>query len=121
MTFLHKLARRLASIATAAVFTQLLASCSPGTSQEYLGPDPHKPNPSVSYIGLSVTPNDPQLVQGDSIRLQARGWLPSGQSASASVTWSATGGLVSSDGWYRATTRGPSGFGRLPPRPWPTR
>jgi|GEM_PF-3576514 len=106
MTFLHKLARRLASIATAAVFTQLLASCSPGTSQEYLGPDPHKPNPSVSYIGLSVTPNDPQLVQGDSIRLQARGWLPSGQSASASVTWSATGGLVSSDGWYRATTPG---------------
>ena len=106
MTFLHKLARRLASIATVAVFTQLLASCSPGTSQEYLGPDPHKPNPSVSYIGLSITPNDPQLVQGDSIRLQARGWLPSGQSAAASVTWSATGGVVSSDGWYRATTSG---------------
>ena len=107
MTFLHKLAKRLALIPTVALLiSQLVASCSQGSSQDYLGPDPSKPNPSGSYIGLSVTPHDPQLVQGDSIRLQARGWLSSGLSSLASVSWSAAGGMVSGDGWYRATSPG---------------
>jgi len=107
MTFLHKLAKRLALIPTVSVLAvHLLASCSPGTSQDFLGPDPSKPNPTGSYIGLSVTPHDPQLVQGDSIRLQARAWLSSGLSSLASVSWSAAGGAVSSDGWYRATSPG---------------
>ncbi|HEY9519346.1 MAG TPA: hypothetical protein VIQ98_08790 [Gemmatimonadales bacterium] len=107
MTFLHKLAKRLALIgATPALLGALLASCSEGTTSEYLGPDPHQPGSTTTYIGLSIYPNDPQLALGDSIKLQARGWLPSGLSTPAAVTWSGNGATVSSDGWFRATSLG---------------
>lgn len=107
MTFLHKLAKRLALIPTALACTiSLLASCSEGTAHEYLGPDPTKPNPAGAYIGLSITPHDPQIVQGDSVYFQALGWLPSGLSTPASVTWSAAGGSVTGAGWFRPTSAG---------------
>lgn len=107
MTFLHKLAKRLALIgATPALVVSFLGSCTEGTASEYLGPDPHKPSSTSTYIGLSIYPNDPQLVLGDSIKLQARGWLPSGLSTPAAVTWSGNGATVSSDGWFRATSLG---------------
>src|SRR5262245_28085107 len=101
MTFLHKLAKRLALVYPTGVLVSLLvASCGEGKTQDFLGPDPHKPN--TSYIGLSVTPHDVQLYQGDSLRFEARGWLSSGESVVAPVSWSATGGTISSSGWFRA-------------------
>ena len=101
MTFLHKLAKRLALVpASLAITLSLLSGCTEGTTQDYLGPDPSKP--SSSFIGLSISPHDPQLVQGDSVRLQAVGWLPSGLSAVTPVTWSG-GAPVSADGWFKAT------------------
>ena len=107
MTFLHKLAKRLALIgATPALMVYFLASCSEGTASEYLGPDPNKPGSTTTYIGLSIYPNDPQLALGDSIKLQARGWLSSGLSMPAAVTWSGNGATVSADGWFRATSLG---------------
>jgi len=106
MTFLHKLAKRLAQIPAALVVSFFLASCSEGTPHEYLGPDPTKPNPAGSYIGLSIVPRDPQLVQGDSVRLEALGWLASGLSAPATVTWSTSGGTITASGWFRSATIG---------------
>lgn len=107
MTFLHKLAKRLALIGvTPSLMVSLLASCSEGTASEYLGPDPHKPGSSTTYIGLSIYPNDPQLALGDSIKLQARGWLSSGLSMPATVTWSGNGATIGADGWFRATSLG---------------
>ena len=106
MTFLHKLAKRLALIgATPAVMVLFLGSCSEGTASEYLGPDPHQPS-TTAYIGLSIYPHDPQLALGDSIKLQARGWLSSGLSTPATVTWSGNGATLSSDGWFRASSLG---------------
>ncbi len=103
MTFLHKLAKRLALIPAVLVCTlSLLTSCSEGTAHDYLGPVPTKPNPSDAFIGLSIIPRDPQLVQGDSVRLEARGWLSSGLSTPASVIWSSNG-AVTSGGWFQAT------------------
>lgn len=106
MTFLHKLAKRLALTgATPALMVSFLGSCSEGTASEYLGPAPQPPSTST-YIGLSIFPNDPQLALGDSIKLQARGWLSSGLSMPAAVSWSGNGATVSSDGWFRATSLG---------------
>ena len=106
MTFLHKLAKRLALIPAAVVGSiSLVASCGE-RAHDYLGPDPSKPNPSGTYIGLSVTPHDPQLVLGDSVRLEARAWLPSGLSVTASVNWTAQGGIVSGSGWFRPSVTG---------------
>lgn len=106
MTFLHKLAKRLALTGAApALMVSFLGSCSEGTASEYLGPAPQPPSTST-YIGLSIFPNDPQLALGDSIKLQARGWLSSGLSMPAAVSWSGNGATVSSDGWFRATSLG---------------
>jgi len=106
MTFLHKLAKRLALIPAALIGTlSLLASCGE-RAHDYLGPDPSKPNPAGAYIGLSITPHDPQLVEGDSVRLEARAWLASGLSVTAAVNWTAQGGIVSGAGWFRPAGSG---------------
>jgi hypothetical protein len=108
MTFLHKLAKRLSLTPFPAIsFITLVASCSQGTVQDYLGPDPRKPgNSSGNYIGLSITPHDPQAFTSDSVHLEARGWLATGESVAAQVTWSASGGTVNSDGWFRSDGSG---------------
>ena len=106
MTFLHKLAKRLALIPAALIGTlSLLASCGE-RAHDYLGPDPSKPNPAGAYIGLSITPHDPHLVEGDSVRLEARAWLASGLSVTAAVNWTAQGGIVSGAGWFRPAGSG---------------
>jgi hypothetical protein len=105
MTFLHKLAKRLALIPVSGSVLALSA-CNAGTPHEYLGPNPNKPSPSANYIGLSISPRDPQMVVGDSVRLDAFGWLASGISTPATVTWTATGGTVSGSGWYKPAATG---------------
>jgi hypothetical protein len=102
MTFLHKLARRLAGIPAGAFALSFLSSCNEGTVQDYLGPDPHTAN----LVSISISPRDPQVAVGDSLRFEASGWLNTGKSASVQVTWSATGGTISSTGWFR-----PDGIG----------
>ena len=107
MTFLHKLAKRLALVPTTIVAAlSFLAACSPGTTQEYLGPDPGKLSPTNTLIGLSISPRDPELTPGDSVHLSALGWVSSGASVPVSVTWSASGGTISSTGWFRSSSLG---------------
>jgi hypothetical protein len=102
MTFLHKLARRLAGIPTGVLALFLLASCQDGLVQDYLGPDPHTSN----LVSVSISPRDPQIAVGDSLRFEATGWLSTGKSAPVQVSWSASGGTITSNGWFR-----PAGVG----------
>ena len=106
MTYLYKLAKRLALVPAVLFTGTLLGSCSQGTTQEYLGPDPTKLPPTTNLIGLSINPRDPQLVPGDSVHLEAIGWVSSGSGVPVAVTWSATGGTVSSTGWFRSAALG---------------
>lgn len=107
MTFLHKLAKRLATVPTIIVTAMsFLPACSPGTTQEYLGPDPGKLPPSTTLIGLSISPRDPEMAPGDSVRLSALGWVSSGSSVPAVVTWSASGGTISGTGWFKSSSLG---------------
>ena len=98
MTFLHKLAKRLARFKLLELSALLLAACSQGSVQDYLGPDP---NPSKTLVNLSIAPRDPQVAVGDSVRLEATGWFSNGKSEPVAVTWSANGGVVSATGWFR--------------------
>jgi hypothetical protein len=98
MTFLHKLAKRLARIPALSATLFLLSSCGDGQVQDYLGPDP---NPSKNFVSLSIAPRDPQVALGDSIRFAATGWLSSGKSEPIPVSWSASGGSITSTGWFR--------------------
>src|SRR5690242_7511189 len=102
MTFLHKLARRLAGVPALGLLVFAAASCGQGDAQDYLGPDPH----ASTLISISITPRDPQIAFGDSVRFEANGWLSSGKSASAQVVWSASGGTISSNGWFHPSTIG---------------
>jgi hypothetical protein len=96
MTFLHKLAKRLAGIPAAGATLFLLSSC--GEGQDYLGPDP---NPSKNFISLTISPRDPQIALGDSLRFNVTGWLANGKSEPIQVSWSASGGTINSTGWFR--------------------
>src|SRR5258706_2176785 len=102
MTFLHKLPRRLAGVPAGAVLVLAAASCGQGDAQDYLGPDPH----ASSLISITISPRDPQVAFGDSLRFEANGWLSSGKSTSAQVIWSSSGGTIASNGWVH-----PSGIG----------
>src|SRR5215467_6979858 len=102
MTFLHKLARRLAGVPATGLLVFVLASCGQGDAQDYLGPDPH----ASTLISITISPRDPQVAFGESLRFEANGWLSSGKSEPAKVAWSATGGSIGSDGWFH-----PSGIG----------
>jgi hypothetical protein len=101
MTYLHKLARRLARIPAAAGCIIFLLSCTQGEPQDYLGPDP-----SEKLISINVAPRDPQVPVGDSVRLSATGWYSTGRSAPVSATWYAEDGTVSPAGWFRPSRVG---------------
>jgi hypothetical protein len=105
MTFLHKLAKRLARIPAVAALSFLAASCSDGSAHDYLGPDP---NGSHNLVSVSVSPRDPLVALGDSVHFEALGWFSTGQSSSVQVSWSASGGSISQNGWFR-----PAGLGQF--------
>lgn len=103
MTYLHKLAKRLARFRAFTTFAVLVAACSDGTVQDYLGPEP---NPTKTLVGLSISPRDPQVAVGDSMRFEAMGWFSDGKSSPVPVAWSASGGSISSNGWFRPASVG---------------
>src|SRR5437867_6986195 len=106
MSFLHKLAKRLARIRTITGGLVVLSACRDGTLQDYLGPDPI--GSTKNFVSLSITPHVADVLVGDSLRFEATGWLASGKSSPLPVTWSASGGSVSASGWFR-----PSGTGEV--------
>jgi hypothetical protein len=107
MTYLHKLANRLARIrAMWAPGLLAIASCKQATVQDYLGPDPSHSSSSQQFTALRISPRDAIIAQGDSVQLIAFGYLPSGNTALAAVNWAAAGGTVSTKGWFRGEAAG---------------
>lgn len=73
-----------------------IAACSAPTSTAPTDP------PSAALASLTVTPDSFYVVQGDTFDLEASGSTTSGESITPTVTWSATGGRVTSAGRYFA-------------------
>ena len=103
MTFLHKLAKRLAIAPAAPVLFFLAASCGEASAHDYLGPDA---NGSHNLVSVSVSPREPLVALGDSVHFEALGWFSNGQSTTIQVAWSATGGAITSNGWFRPASIG---------------
>ena len=92
MTFLHKLAHRLAlikadarTVVSAAVAAGTVVAC-----EKVLSPS----SPSSTVSQLVVSPKVVTLQQNQLQDFMAVGWTPSGDTAQIGVTWSVTGGTL---------------------------
>ncbi|HEV8355728.1 MAG TPA: hypothetical protein VGQ17_03075, partial [Gemmatimonadales bacterium] len=118
MTFLHKLAHRLASCHVAVfALAFVLAGCGRDEQRDFLAPSSSTPStaPSFSttsttssYAGkLSINPRQGQV--GRDVKLLLVGWsyLSSGDSTKPKVSWStSSGSTISSGGLFRSTKTG---------------
>src|ERR1041385_4533745 len=113
MTFLHKLAHRLASGCFAVgALALVLAGCEKEGQRDFLAPSFSTTSTTSSatstYAGkLSINPRKGQV--GVGAKLLAVGWsyLSNGDSTKAKVTWSTSAGsTISGDGWFRSTKKG---------------
>ena len=104
MTFLHKLARRLAGIHAPFLVLLLTSSCSPGEERDFLSPNPgNTPSPLVS---IAISPRVGSLRSGEPIKFTAAGRAANGSPMSPEVVWNATGGSISQDGTFQADAVG---------------
>jgi hypothetical protein len=96
--FAPKGAERSARRASAGLYLLALAvaACSAPTSTA--PPD----MPSAALASLTVTPDSFYVVQGDTFDLQASGSTITGERVTPALTWSATGGRITSEGRYFA-------------------
>ena len=69
----------------------LFAACSSG-------------DPGVSLVGVELSPAAVVLLPGGAQQFSALGLMSDGSTGSVGVTWSATGGTISSGGMYSAGT-----------------
>src|ERR1051325_8482530 len=113
MTFLHKLAHRLASCCMPVVTLGLvLAGCEKGGQRDFLAPSLSTTSTTSSttstYSGkLSVNPRHGQVGVGGKILLVGWSYLTSGDSTKAKVTWSTSAGAtISTQGSFRSTKKG---------------
>src|ERR1043166_75747 len=94
MTFLHKLAHRLASGCTAAVAVALvLAGCEKEGQRDFLAPSFSTTSTTSTYSGkLSINPRHGQVARRGQLLLVGWSYLTSGDSTKPKVTWSTTAG-----------------------------
>jgi Bacterial Ig-like domain (group 2)/Calcineurin-like phosphoesterase len=92
MTFLHKLAHRLALIKadTLTVVSAAVAAATVVACEKVLSPS----SPSSTVSQLVVSPKVVTLQQNQLQDFMAVGWTPSGDTAQMSVSWSVTGGTL---------------------------
>ena len=114
MTFLHRLAKRIAGLRVSlAPLTLLLVACGLGDATDYLAPSARKNPvaPSFSTVSgsapLSISPRGVQLPVKDTLRLAAWNHLAGADSTLASVQWSVpSGAQISSSGLFKGTNVG---------------
>lgn len=106
MTYLFKLARRLAFAHPALVVSTLLLGCAEAAPREFLGPDPNPSVPTTGPVSLHIAPNAGVLPFEQSVQFVAWGRTSGGDSVAVAVNWSATAGRIGDDGLYRGTTPG---------------
>lgn len=105
MTYLFKLARRLAFARSLPVLLLGTLACSEAVPREFLSPDPGGP-PTAPTMTLVIAPGTPALPYDQITVFRAWGRRPNGDSLEVAVNWSATGGQIQSDGTYRGTQPG---------------
>ncbi len=100
MTYLFKLARRLAGVVGVAVLSALVSHCSSGTAAQLAASE------APALVSLSVYPRAVSISPGDSVRLTAWGRTAAGDSVPVYPTWLAAGGTISTGGWFSAAVDG---------------
>lgn len=105
MTYLFKLARRLAFARTAAVAV-LIAACSQSAPRDFLGPEPGTPSASNTPVSLQIASHPGAVAHDGYLRFAAWGRNAAGDSIAVHVTWAASAGEIQPDGTFRATSPG---------------
>ena len=104
MTFLHKLARRLAAAKVVAIcFSLVILACTKGEDRDFLSPTPNTP-PILAAIRLS--PSVGTIRPGETIQFSATGVSNKGATVPVEVDWSASGGVITPDGVFVADRNG---------------
>jgi hypothetical protein len=109
MVYLSKLAKRMSRIRlTLLPLGLVLSACSQGTSSDPLGMGPSISArlQSSQYTRISIRPRGGLVDLGKNLRLKAWAFGVNGDSSTASVTWSASGGTIKSDGTFSAKVAG---------------
>jgi hypothetical protein len=103
--YLFKLARRLASALVAASMVGLSA-CSDPASRDFLGPDSGTPTNPSSLASLRIASHAGSINFDDYHQFAAWGRTVAGDSVAVAVSWTTTGGQISSSGLFHGTASG---------------
>ena len=104
MPFTFKLSQRLARMRgrVCAAMAPALAACLAVSACERFGPAPTGPGPQLAQI--VVLPESLTVAPAQLVQFVAYGRTSAGDSTSAPVTWSTSGGSIASNGSYTADT-----------------
>ena len=104
MPFTFKLSQRLARMRgrVCAAMAPALAACLAVSACERFGPAPTGPGPQLAQI--VVLPESLTVAPAQLVQFVAYGRTSAGDSTSASVSWSTSGGSIASNGSYTADT-----------------
>ncbi|MFN2316283.1 MAG: hypothetical protein ABR551_07525 [Gemmatimonadales bacterium] len=105
MTYLFKLARRMASALTSASVVAL-AACSEAAPRDFLGPDPTNPPPTSGPVSLHIAPKTGAIVANQPLQFRAWGRTASGDSIAVAASWTASGGQIGPDGVFTSAAGG---------------
>ena len=97
MTYLHKLARRLATVRIGVLCATAAVACSKGEQRDFLSPNPGSP---AELVSINISPRVGSVRPGETIRFSASGTSHRGQTMAATVQWSASGGTITPDGVF---------------------
>lgn len=105
MTFLHRLAHRIARLkALVLALTSVALACSQGEQADFLSPVPNQPN---NLHSVQISPRIAAIQAGSEFRFTATALSRSGAVVPASFDWSAESGTISSDGRFVGVVPGP--------------
>lgn len=106
MTFLHRLAHRIARLKSPfLVLTAVTLACSQGERSDFLSPVPNKPSSNIQLVRIS--PKIAAIQAGAEFRFTAVALNSSGSMVPATLDWTAESGTVSSNGSYVGLVPGP--------------
>ncbi|NOT07116.1 MAG: hypothetical protein HOP28_02830 [Gemmatimonadales bacterium] len=106
MTYLFKLAHRIAKIRTPLLIAAIaLSGCGKGEKTDFLAPNPNGSTPVLQTI--RVEPQLGSVRVGDEVQFTATGYSATGALLPVTVDWSATGGIITSDGRFTGVLTGP--------------
>lgn len=105
MTYLFKLARRMASALTVAGVV-VLAACSEAAPRDFLGPEPTNPPPTSGPVSLHIAPKVGAIAASQPLQFRAWGRTAAGDSIAIAASWNASGGQIGPDGVFRSAAGG---------------